>query len=302
MTALMTVEDITPEFLRDRARQCRAESQAARQRAIKLEAEAIRLEREAEALEHIELLPKPMLRQQWEPSERALLAGEVSAHLNHHRTRQGKTSTQLAEHFGVSQHRIKSALELAIECGFVRRTGLNRGTRYWAVDKAPAIPDPFGCRWHERVRDAAIKLEAFTLAELGAELPELSEPTLRRWMAQLVDDGSFEVERVGVTNVYAYLPPETPEPVISSRRDRPSRHNGRTAVPGTGSGRRAGRREVRDIIATAERAGATVREGKHSYVIERDGVVLDAVAKTASDVRSNKNLAANLKRAGFDGV
>jgi DNA-binding HxlR family transcriptional regulator len=298
LTAVEIVPEITPAYLREQAAKCREESEAARQRARALLSEAIRLEREADALTAVEALP---VRQVWEPSERAVLAGEVAVHLSHHRTRQGKTSSELAMHFAVSPHRIRSALELAIECGFVRRTGLKRGTRYWATDKAPDTPDPFGQRWHERVRDEAIKLGTFTFAELGERLPELSEATLRRWLKQLVEDGSFECERVGVTNVYAYVEP-TPEPVRAEgteRAEETCRQRDR-AVAGTGGNRRAARREVRDVIRTVERQGATVREGKHSYVIERDGEVIDAIAKTASDTRSNRNLAANLKRAGIE--
>jgi DNA-binding HxlR family transcriptional regulator len=302
LTAVEIVPDITPSYLRERAAKCREESNAARQRAHALLTEAIRLEREADALTAVEALPQPPARIAFEPSERALLAGDIAVHLNHHRTRQGKTSSELAEFFEVSPSRVRSALELAIECGFVRRTGLKRGTRYWATDKAPETPDPFGQRWHERVRDEAIKLGTFTLAELADRLPELSEATLRRWLKQLVDDGAFECERVGVTNVYAYLEP-TPEPLRkvegTERTEERSRH-GRGAVAGTGNNRRAARREVRDIIRTVERQGATVREGKHSYVIEHNGEVIDAVAKTASDTHSNRNLAAKLKRGGLD--
>lgn len=301
MIEMEAVPDITPEYLRERAAQRRAESEVARERAKSLLAEAIRLEREAEALAAIEFLPQPMIRNQWEPSERALLAGEVAEHLNHHRTRQGKTSTQLAELFGVSPHRIKSALDLAIECGFVRRTGLNRGTRYWAADKAPEFPDPFGTRWHERVRDEAIKLRTFTIAELAEKLPELSDATLRRWCAQLVADGSFECERVGVTNVYAYLEPATPSPLPDGREWANGKsHSGVRAVSGTGNRRRAGRREVRELLDAAERQGATIREQKHGYAIELDGEVIDSIPKTASDHRSLKNVRASLRRGGID--
>jgi hypothetical protein len=299
LTAVEIVPEITPAYLRERAVKCREESEAARKRAHALMAEAIRLEREADALTAVEALP---VRQVWEPSERALLAGEIAAHLNHHRTRQGKTSSELALHFAVSPHRVRSALELAIECGFVRRTGLKRGTRYWATDKAPECPDPFGQRWHERVRDEAIKLGTFTLAELGERLPELADATLRRWLKQLVDDGSFECERVGVTNVYAYLEPAS-EPLCNAegteRAEKRSRRKD-GAVAGTGGSRRAARREVRDVIRSVERQGATVKPVKHGYLIERDGEVVTAVPKTASDHRSLKNVRADIKRGGLD--
>jgi hypothetical protein len=298
LTAVQAVPEITSEYLRQRAAKCRSESEAARLRARSLLAEAIRLEREADALAAVEALPQPRVRPEWQPSERVVLAGDIAAHLDHHRTRQGKTSTELAEHFGVSPHRIRAALELAIECGFVRRTGLKRGTRYWATGKAPEIPDPFGQRWHERVRDEAIKLGTFTLADLGERLPELAEATLRRWVRRLVDDGSFEVERVGVTNVYAYVEPQTPELPAATNGHGTRRR--RQAVAGTGRSGRAGRSEVRDLIKSVEDQGATVKPVKHGYLIERDGKVITAVPKTASDHRSLKNVRADIKRRGLD--
>lgn len=300
MTAVEIVPDITPAYLREQAAKCREESKAARRRAHALMTEAIRLEREAEALAAVEGLPQPMVRNEWEPSERALLAGEVAEHLNHHRTRQGKTSSELAAFFGVPPHRVRSALELAMECGFVRRTGLKRGTRYWATDKAPETPDPFGQRWHERVRDEAIKLGTFTFAELGERLPEVSEATLRRWLRQLVDGGVFECERVGVTNVYAYLEP-TPEPVSNgASKTNATRRSGDRAVAGTGRARRASRREVRDVIRSVEEQGATVKPVKHGFLIGRDGEVITSVPGTASDHRSLKNATAALRRGGLD--
>jgi CTP-dependent riboflavin kinase len=295
--AIEAVPDITSSYLREQAERCRQDAEEARQRAKRLLVEATRLEREAEALAAVEALPPA--RPQFEPSDRAVLAGDVALHLAHHRTRQGKSSTELADHFAVSPHRMRAALELAIECGFVRRTGLKRGTRYWATDKAPEIPDPFGQRWHERVRDAAIGLGTFTLADVRRELPSLSEPTLRRWLGKMVEDGHLERERVGTANVYAYVEPEAAP--VASPALREARRSLGSGVPGTGRKRLAGgRAEVRQLVRAAERQGATVRQAKHGHLVKRDGEVITGIPKTASDHRSLRNVKADFKRKGLD--
>lgn len=294
--AIEAVPDITSSYLREQAERCRQDAEEARQRAKRLLVEASRLDREAEALAAVEALPPA--RPVFEPSDRAILAGDVALHLAHHRTRQGKSSTELADHFAVSPHRMRAALELAIECGFVRRTGLKRGTRYWATEKAPEAPDPFGQRWHERVRDAAIELGTFTFADIRRELPSLSEPTLRRWLGRMVESGHLERERVGTANVYAYVEPEAAP--VASPALREARRSLRSGVPGTGRRRLAGRAEVRELVRSAERQGATVREAKHGHIVKRDGEVIAEIPKTASDHRSLRNVKADFKRNGLD--
>lgn len=298
MTALEVVSEITPQYLRERAAALRIEAEETRKRAVSMAAEAIRLEREAECLERVEHLPPS--RPVFERSEREVLAAEVAEHLSHHRTRQGKSSGELAAHFNVPQDKMRAALALAVENGFVRRTGLNRGTRYWATGKAPETCEPFGKRWLERVRDAAIKLGTFTLAELAEELPELATATLRRWLAQLVEDGTLERERVGNAHVYAYVPPETPEMASYRRQREASHYSGGSAVAGSGKGRKIARSEVRKLLRTVERQGATIRQAKHGFLIQHDGEVITSVAKTTSDRRSMRNATGTIKRAGLD--
>jgi hypothetical protein len=293
------VEEITPEFLRAEALRLREESDAARRRAVELQAAAIRLEREANALETVSHLPP--VREVWEPSPRAVLAGDIATHLNHHRSKR-KSSTEIAAHFGVSVGRAKSALELAVECGFVRRTGLKRGTRYQGTGKEPeGSLVPFGESWRERVRDAAVKLEVFTLADIRAELGEVGDGTLSKWLRAMVDDGLLEVEREGRANTYLYVPPVDNSPTHRRRVEvnaGPTR--GGEAIAGTGRST-AARQEVRDLLRlVTEQGGEIRREGKHDYLVELDGVVIDAIPKTASDARSLNNARAKLKRGGFD--
>lgn len=297
MTALAVDVETTPESLREDARRLREEADRLRQESVKAMARAIGLEREADALEDAPA-PAPVVEAVTvsEPSDRAVLAGQVSEYLA--TQREGKAISDLADHFGVSQDRMRYALALAIECDFVRRTGLKRGTRYHSTELPDGTPTPFGQSWHERVRDVAVELEVFTFAQMRERLPMLSEGTLRRWLRRLVEDGKLEATRDGTALIYAYVPPPVTAP--PSRPKAPAIARRRSGPISGTSKTRSGRRDVTDLLRAAERQGAAIVPQKHGYAVVKDGEVVDAIARTPSDHRAVSNFRAKLKAKGLD--
>lgn len=288
-----TVLEITPETLRARAQACRDRAEALRAEQKRSLAEAYRLDREAEALAEAERLRAMFCPP---PSARAALAGEIAAHLA--RCRKPKSSGDIAAHFAVSSGRARQALELLTEIGMVHRSGLKRGTRYRLLRDGEDPPDeaqPFGERWHERVRDVALRLETFTTGEIVAAIPEVSSATVQRWLAKLVEDGVLTRERVGNGWLYAYESPQAPAlrsvtPAVETRRrDR--------AVAGTGKSK-ASRAEVAEVLRIAKLKGAEIKPQKHGYAVVIDGATLTSVPRTPSDHRSLKNARSALKRNG----
>jgi predicted transcriptional regulator len=287
------VLEITPETLRTRAQTCRDRAEALRDEQKRLLAEAYRLDREAQALADAARLRAMACPP---PSARAALAGEIAAHLA--RCRKPKSSGDIAAHFAVSSGRARQALELLTEIGMVYRSGLKRGTRYRILRDGEDPPDeaqPFGERWHEYVRDVAIRLETFTTAEIVAAIPEIAPSTVQRWLGKLVEDGVLSRERVGNGWLYAYEPPQAPAlrsiaPAAGMRRrDR--------AVAGTGK-RKVSRTEVAEVLRVAKLKGAEIKPQKHGYAVVIDGATLTSVPRTPSDHRSLKNARSVLKRNG----
>jgi DNA-binding transcriptional ArsR family regulator len=296
-----TLLEITPETLRQRAQASRERADRLREEVRRLSVEAIRLEREADALEEAQRLRSM---QAPAPSARAALAGEIAAYLA--RCRTPNTSTEIGEHFGVSSGRARVSLELLTEIGMVYRSGLKRGTRYRILRDGEEPPDearPFGERWHEHVRDVAIRLQTFTQAEIVAEIPEVADVTVYRWLRKLVDDGILTVERVGKAHVYAYENGKVPAPQpIRPRngdgRDETARRGGAQAIAGTGK-RKYSRSEVAEVVRIAKAAGAEIRPQKHGYAVVVDGATVTSVPRTPSDHRSLKNARKAMDRGGI---
>lgn len=291
-----TVLEITPATLRDHAEACRKRAAAMREEQRRLLGEAARLEREAEVLEEAERL---RVTEAPAPSARAALAGEIAAYLA--RCRKPKTSTEIGDHFGVSSGRARVSLELLTEIGMVYRSGLKRGTRYRILrdgEDPPDDPRPFGERWHEHVRDVAIELGTFTMAEIAARIPEVSEVTVRRWVARLVEDGIFTCERVGKANLYAYERDAPARAPARTREPEPERGGRDRAVAGTGRSK-SKRRDVDEILRVAKAAGAEIKAQKHGYAVVVDGAIVTSIPRTPSDHRSLKNARASLRRGGI---
>lgn len=292
---------ITPEYLRELADASVAEAERLYESAKAKRVEAIRLRREADALEQALALAPPV---EHMPSARAELAGEIAAYLA--RCRKPKSSTEVADFVGVSAGRAREALAFLVECKMVHRTGLKRGTRYRILrdgEAAPAEPQPFGQRWEEHVRDIVCdlggSLGVFTLADVQAELEHVSPVTVRRWVTVLADKGILAVERVGNRNVYAYEPPEA-SPAPRRVETAPGRRRGSVVIQGTGKGGQPARSEVRKMVRAAEAQGAEVKPQKHGYAIVKDGETVASIPRTPSDHRSLKNARAVLKSAGID--
>jgi DNA-binding transcriptional ArsR family regulator len=295
---------ITPETLRERADECERKADELRERSRIERVEAMRLRREADALENARrLTPVPTAGGGGGSTDaRAELATAIAAWLV--RCRKPKSSTEIAEHFGAPISRTRGALDLLVEKEIVIRSGLKRGTRYRLrrEGEVETQPQPFGQRYHEVVRDTAVRLGTFTFAEIWAELPDLAEPSLRRWLNRLVDDGVLSVERVGTSNLYAYEDAPNTSPTHKPRGEIiPTvvpRSRG-SVVEGNGA-RRIARREVRELVEAAQAQGADIRLQKHGYAIVVNGETITSVPRTPSDHRSLKNVRAELKRAGLN--
>jgi predicted transcriptional regulator len=290
---MATVLEITPDALRARAQACRDQADALRDEQRRLHVEASRLEREAEALEGSERLRAMLVPP---PSARASLAGEIAAYLA--RCRKPKSSSEVAEHFAVSVARARRSLELLTEIGMAHRSGLKRGTRYRILrdgEQAPDEPRPFGERWHEYVRDVALRLETFTTAEIVSAIPEVAPATIHKWLGRLVADGILTRERVGRGWLYAYETPQAPELVVEVKASKP--RGADRAVSGTGKSKYA-RTEVAEVVRIARAAGAEIKPQKHGYAVIVDGEIVEAIPRTPSDHRSLKNTRSALKRNG----
>jgi DNA-binding transcriptional ArsR family regulator len=228
--------------------------------------------------------------------------------------------SDLADHLGtVSHSRLRQALATLEEAGLVRRTGIKRGTRYAAVDAnadadAGAADTPDNVRefqsYETMVRDAAVKLDTFGLVDLQRELPDLSEGTIRRWLRRLEERGIVTAERIGVTKVYAYVPPENNAPASRPRTETPEKAATRLAPDVFASRRRgdvtSGRhtrvgssivnaliREVRGLDNAV-----TVKRTAHKIAFMRDGVEIAHCSSTPG-ASSLKQSRAALRKAGI---
>lgn len=291
---------ITPELLRERAAECEARADDLRERSRAVRVEAMRLRREADALENAARLT-PVDVGEGSKDARAEYARELATWLA--RCRKPKSSTEVAEHFNWPISRTRGALDLLVEKEIVLRTGLKRGTRYRLKREGEVVshPKPTGQRYHEVVRDHAVRLGTFTIAEIWAELPELSMAALRRWLAKLVEDGVLSVERVGTSNLYAYEDAPNTAPTHRPRGeiDIVPAVARRSVVEGSGA-RRIARREVRELVEAAQAQGADIQLRKHGYAVVFNGETVTSVPRTPSDHRSLKNVRAKLRRAGID--
>jgi predicted ArsR family transcriptional regulator len=162
------------------------------------------------------------------------------------------------------------------------------------------------------VRSAAAKLKHFTAAELGQHLG-VTRDTANRHIEQMILDGI--VRSAGVKRGNGRPAPQfafkAPTAVAVARRKEATpeqrvaaafvtaRSRGSVVSGGRTRRKRAGRGAVRQLIASAERQGAEIKEQKHGYAVVKDGRTLGSIPKTASDHRSLKNARAELKRGGL---
>lgn len=302
---------ITPETLRRDADKREADAEDLQRRSREARLEAMRLRREADALETAERLSLVAvpgnhdLGRGGSTEARAAYAREVATWFA--RCRTPKSSTEVAEHFNWPIGRTRSVLELLVEQGVVLRTGLKRGTRYRLKREGEVVAHvrPHGERWHERVRDAAVRLGTFTKADMHAECEGwASASTVDRWLAKLVDDEVLSVERIGNKNLYAYEPHEgehaprpkyeTPER-IAQRLAGPAPRRG--SVEGIGKSERVGSPIVDELVREVRQYGITIRRTKHRIDYMRDGKVIANSSKTPG-ASSLKQTRADLRKAG----
>lgn len=200
------------------------------------------------------------------------------------------TSTLIAEHSGLSIARVRAGLARLEEVGTIVRTGLKRGTRYhMATDDVQADAKTvreFG-NYQTAIRDAAVKLDLFGIEEMQAELPDVSEHTLRRWLRHLVGRGVLTSERVDGKTVWAHeratgpnkARPRHATPEEEARRNAPPVPRRGAAVAGTGRAR-VGTPVVDELIREAAEFGVTVTTSKHRVEYRRNGRVIATSSKT----------------------
>jgi tRNA splicing endonuclease len=303
---------ITPDTLRERADKREAEAESLQRRSREARLEAMRLRREANALETAERLALAApgnhdVGKGGSTDARAAYAREVATWFA--RCRTPKSSTEVAAHFNWPITRTRSVLDLLIEQGVVLRTGLKRGTRYRLKREGEVIahPRPHGERWHERVRDAAIRLETFTKADMHSECEGWASPaTVDRWLAKLVDDEVLSVERVGNKNLYAYEGARDGAHVPRTKHEPPERIATRLAGPaprrgsveGIGKGERVGSPVVDALVREVRQHGVTIRRTKHriDYVLGDRVIAHSSKTPGASSLKETRS---DLRKAGI---
>lgn len=185
-------------------------------------------------------------------------------------------SSTVAEHVGITGQRAGAILRRMHEAGIVARAGMKRGSR-WALagDELPAVPHDRSDYRH-LIRDAARRLGTFTIADIHAELPMLSDPTVRRHVNDLHEAGSLVVERVGKTKLYGWVRATGPT-LARPRQATPEAEAVQTArrYAEATSGRRArtGNKRSDELLNAARAQGAEVIgfSGRNHAIVEKDG-------------------------------
>ncbi|HTE60866.1 MAG TPA: winged helix-turn-helix domain-containing protein [Solirubrobacteraceae bacterium] len=211
----------------------------------------------------------------------------------------GRCSTgQIADHLALTQARVRACLAQLEKEGRVKRTGLGGGTMYaLPSDEGPAIRP--GSSAKNMIRDAARTLDVFSYDEIKAEVAVLSDASLRKWLPQLVSDGTLQEELLdGKRKVYAYATPHRTGTTHTAARPRQPlpeavviEHARRSPAPvvGTGRGRRAGAsivtallREVRSLNSELADAGIEIEIVKtaHSFTFRKEGIVVASCSLT----------------------
>lgn len=219
--------------------------------------------------------------------------------------------SDLSDHLNTSPTRLRPVLAALEDAGVVRRTGIKRGTRYLIVDDDDDAPDNVRefKTYETKVRDVAVELDTFEFVDLQRALPDLAEGTIRRWLRRLEDRGVVTSERVGVSKVYAYVPPESTAPASRPRKETPEQEARRLA-PDPFAGRRRGdvtsgrhartgssivNALVREVRAAAP--DVTVKRTAHKIAFMRDGVEIAHCSSTPGASSLKKSRSA-LRKAG----
>lgn len=291
MPLLATVPDEPVDELRALADRLDTQADDLHVQARRLGAEAAALRRRAREAE----LPTPPL-----PSMGTHRADAVIRFLG---TVDRASSTEIGEHLNLHITHVRRALEELCETGVVIRTGLKRGTRYHLAaegEEAPATPPDL--RYETVIRDAAAELGTFTKVEIQ-EHTGLSVSSIYRWLSTWVANGTLEVEKVGASNVYAYVKP-APGGSTHRRRVDPKPWEGAQRLTGTGQVRTRAKRSgsplvnelLREVRAFPE---IRVTTSAHGYQFRRDDQVIASCARTPGGT-SLKGTRKQLRDAGIN--
>lgn len=233
----------------------------------------------------------------------------------------GRLSTgEIADHLNATAGRARVALARLETIGMVRKTGLKRGTRYELTDDVgedeAEPPKTFGQDYATVVRDTAKRLDTFDFPTIQAELPDVAEPTIRRWLKHWTEQGMLDVERDGVRKLYAFVKPEGETPA-RPKRATPEQEVARMsgivmprrgdAVIGTGAnGSLGSSKAVNELRRDATRAGVKVEKesGGHLRWIVQEGEHAGEFVRSSSTpgASSMKDTRSKLRKLGVVGV
>lgn len=296
MQAQPDLDPRNAERLRNQARALQAQADRLADERMELLREVWALEREADRIDKAAAEAAAPARRRDERAQRraaernAELLGQVCDLLGG----AGPLSTgDISAHMNLTPSRVRVILARLQEIGMVARTGVKRGTRYRLIADEEAPVEHGNVRefgnYATAVRDVALKLGTFTIDELQAELPDVSEVTLRRWLGHLVERGVLSVERVDGRNVWAYEPIKA-KPATRRKREAvevevardaqmavPERGRAVAGVGAIREGKLVGEllREVRKAAPDVE-----VVRTAHTYTFRRNGVVISDCSST----------------------
>jgi hypothetical protein len=192
------------------------------------------------------------------------------------------TSTVLAEHLNITQHRCLQALQTLERSKVVKRSGIRRGTIWGLAEDEDLSGHHPAASARTLVLDAGRKLDTFDLETLDAEIPMLSRSGISRALRELVEEGTFSEARDGRRKIYAYEKPtgptlprpkhEAPEAQIVelARRGGLTRRGG--AIEGTGRRTRSGNPVVDELLRELNAFPIVeIVKRKHKYSFKVDG-------------------------------
>lgn len=192
----------------------------------------------------------------------------------------------LADHLGASESVTRLRLNRALELNLVERQGAGKLTKYVVV---PATDEPEQVTVEKsatsKLRDAAVELGAFTMAEL-TEKAGVSRGWADKWAKRAMEKGALVRELVDGSYIYEYTPPES-RPVPRPRHtpvemavvDR------RASLTPEGVGGRkvrirgAAARQLRDELA---KLGASFEQGSSHIKVWYNGQVVGTLNRDMS--------------------
>lgn len=220
------------------------------------------------------------------------------------------TVADTAEALGITPGRAREALERLRADGVVTRSGVTSGTTFRMATDGQRPTDELPWKSYEGlVRDAIARLDTFAIADLRAELPDVGDATLRRWLKHWESKGVVTAAGYGRGRVYGYVPPEknghaprlrreTPE-AIARREAGPILASRGQTVAGTGQTMRGGGKLVNELLREVRAfPRVTVQRRSHKYAFLIDGREVASCSSTPGAATSLAGTRRQLRDAG----